>query len=250
MSEAKLYVIPGSHPSMAARLMLERKGIEYKRRDLIPVMSKGILKAARFPGITVPALKLDGNRVQGTREIARELDRIQPAPPLFPADPTQRVKVEEAEAWADNDDEGLQGMARRILWNAMKRDKSPTRSFSEGAKVGIPIGLAARTAAPIVALSARFNKADDEHVQADIAALPAALDRIDGLIKDGVIGGSEPNAADYQIASSLRLLMTMDDVRPTIESRPAGELAMRLVPDFPGHVPPILPPELLAPLRS
>ena len=41
MRGATLYVIPGSHPSMAARLMLERKGISYKRRDLIPVMSKG-----------------------------------------------------------------------------------------------------------------------------------------------------------------------------------------------------------------
>ena len=81
--QATLYVIPGSHPSMAARLMLERKGIAYKRRDLIPIASKGMLKAARFPGITVPALKLDGRRIQGSREIARELDRIQPDPPLL-----------------------------------------------------------------------------------------------------------------------------------------------------------------------
>ena len=29
MAAATLYVIPGSHPSMAARLMLEHKGIEY-----------------------------------------------------------------------------------------------------------------------------------------------------------------------------------------------------------------------------
>ena len=29
--KAKLYVIQGSHPGIAATLMLERKGIEYKR---------------------------------------------------------------------------------------------------------------------------------------------------------------------------------------------------------------------------
>jgi hypothetical protein len=36
MEEAKLYVIPGSHPSRTGMLMLERKGIPYKRIDLMP----------------------------------------------------------------------------------------------------------------------------------------------------------------------------------------------------------------------
>ena len=71
--EAKLYVIPGSHPAMAARLMLERKGIPYKRVDLIPVVSKGVLKAQRFPGVTVPALKLDGRPLLGFRVAKRHL---------------------------------------------------------------------------------------------------------------------------------------------------------------------------------
>jgi hypothetical protein len=44
--------------------------------------------------------------------------------------------------------------------------------------------------------------------------------------------------------------MTLDDLRPAIASRPAGELAMRAVPDFPGKAPPVLPPAWLAPLRE
>ena len=36
MPRAKLYVIPGSHPAMTARLELERKGIDNKRVDLMP----------------------------------------------------------------------------------------------------------------------------------------------------------------------------------------------------------------------
>ncbi len=70
------------------------------------------------------------------------------------------------------------------------------------------------------------------------------------VIKDGVIGGDEPNAADYQIAPSVRLAMSFDDLRPAIESRPAGELALRIVPDFPGRTPPVFPPEWLAGLRA
>src|SRR5918995_358301 len=121
MGEAKLYVIPASHPSRSAMLMLERKGIPYKRVDLIPAISKGILRALRFPGVTVPALKLDGNRIQGSLEIARELDRVQPEPALFPTDPEHRAKVEEAEAWGDE----FQQKPRRLSWWALKRNREP-----------------------------------------------------------------------------------------------------------------------------
>jgi glutathione S-transferase len=245
--EARLYVIPGSHPSMAARLMLETKGIAYKRTDLMPVIAKGVLRGLGFPRNTVPALKIDGRRIQGTGEIARELDRIQPEPPLLPTDPAQRSAVEEAERFGDED---LQSPVRAILWWALRKDKAPLRSYSEGAKLGIPIGLALKTAGPIVAASARFNEATDDNVRRGLAALPAMLQKIDDWIAAGVIGGEQPNIADFQIAPSLRLAMTLDDLRPAIESRPAGELAKRLVPSYPGKTPPVLPPAWLQPLRS
>jgi glutathione S-transferase len=244
---ARLYVIPASHPSITAALMLDHKGIAYKRTDLLPVISKGVLRAARFPGVTVPALKIDGQRVQGSRQIARELDRLRPDPPLFPADPEKRVVVEEAERFGD---EELQHPIRQILWWSIKKDRAPLRSYSEGAKIGMPIGLAMKTAAPIVALSARFNEADDENVKRDLAALPAMLQKVDDWIAAGVLGGEQLNAADYQIAPSLGLALTLADLRPAIENRPAGQLAKRIVPDYPGHAPPILPPAWLAPLRG
>lgn len=167
---------------MAARLMLEHKGIDCKRTDLLPVVSKAVLRARRFPGVTVPALEIDGRRVQGSLPIARELDRIVPEPPLLPADPEQRRRVEEAERFGDAD---LQHPIRQILWWALRRDASPLRSYSEGARLGVPIGLAVRTAAPIVALAARFNDASDENVRRDLAALPGLLDRVDGFIAEG-----------------------------------------------------------------
>lgn len=245
--KARLYVIPASHPSIAAQLMLEHKGIAYKRTDLLPVISKGALRAVGFPGVTVPALKIDGARVQGSRQIARELERLRPEPPLFPADPEQRAAVEEAERFGD---EELQAPMRQLLWWAIKRDKEPLRSYSEGAKLGLPISLAMKTAAPIVALSARFNEADDDHARAALASLPAMLERIDDWIAAGVLNGERLNAADFQIAPSLGLAMTMDDLRPAIESRPAGALARRVVPNYPGRTPPILPADWLAPLRQ
>ncbi len=227
--------------------MLEAKGIPYKRTDLMPVISKGALRVFGFPGITVPALKLDGRRIQGTGEIARELDRLRPEPRLVPEDPEQLAAVEAAERFGDTD---LQAPVRAILWWALRKDRSPLRSYSEGAKLGIPTGLAVKTAAPIVAAAARLNGATDDNVRRSLAELPAMLQRIDDWIAAGTIGGEQPNVADFQIAPSLRLAMTLDDLRPAIEPRPAGQLALRLVPDYPGHTPPVLPPAWLQPLRS
>jgi len=244
---ARLYIIPASHPSIAVELMLKHKGIAYKRTDLLPVISKGALRAVGFPGVTVPALKIEGDKVQGSRPIARELDRLRPEPPLLPADPEKRAAVEEAERFGD---EELQHPIRQILWWGMKKNRAPLRSYSEGARIGVPLGLAVKTAAPIVALSARFNEASDENARQALAALPALLDRVDALVESGVVNGDRPNAADFQIAPSIGLAMTLDDLRPAIENRPAGALARRFVPDYPGKMPPVLPAEWLAPLRG
>jgi glutathione S-transferase len=245
--DARLYVIPASHPSICSELMLQHKGIAYKRRDLIPVVSKLVVRSQRFPRNTVPAMKLDGRRVQGSREIARELERLRPEPPLFPADPERRAAVEEAERFGD---EQLQHPVRQILWWAIKRNRAPLRSYSEGARLGVPVGLAVKTGAPIVALSARFNGSTDENVRRALAALPDLLQSVDEWIEAGVLNGEQLNAADFQIAPSLGLAMTLEDLRPSIESRPAGELAKRVVPDYPGKMPPVLPPAWLQPLRS
>jgi glutathione S-transferase len=52
-----------------------------------------------------------------------------------------------------------------------------------------------------------------------------------------VIGGDQPNAADLQIGASVRLLLTLDDLRTPIDARPCGEHARRLFPDYPGRLP-------------
>ena len=219
--------------------MLDYKGIEYKRTELLPVFSKGILRAMGFPGVTVPALKLDdGRKVQGSLEISRELDRIRPEPALFPSDPPERAKVEEAERWAE---QVPQARARQLIWWAMKRDRGPLVSYAEGAKLPVPISLAVKTAAPIVEISGRINGSDDANVRMALAAMPEMLSYADQLIADGVMGGEQPNAADFQLAPSLRLMMTMEDLLPIIGGRPCGELAIRLVPHFPGHIPSVFP---------
>jgi glutathione S-transferase len=240
--KATLLSLPASHPTVAARLMLERKGVEVRQVDLLPALHKLLLRAMGFPGVTVPAVFLDGQRLQGSRTISRALDALVPEPRLFPSEAGPRETVERAELWGDL---VLQSAARRLAWAALMRDRSTLGTFLEDAHLGVPDDLAVATAPPFVWLAARLNRAGDRSARRDLAALPRMLDRVDRLIADGVIGGERPNAADYQLATSVRLLMTLDDLRPAIKARPAGRLAAEIVPRFPGRVPPVFPAEWL-----
>jgi len=239
----RLYVVPGSHPSMTGRLMLDHKGITYRRVDLIPALHKPILRALGFPRNTVPALRIDGKRIQGTLDISRALDELRPRPPLFPADPAKRAAVERSERWGEG---VLQPLPRRLSWWALGRERSTIHTFLEGASMVIPNWLAVKSAKPIVWLEIHINGARDAVVRQDLARLPAMLDQVDGWMREGILGGEERNAADFQIATSIRLLLCFDDLRPLITGRPAARLAARLVPSFPGRVPRVIPAAWLA----
>jgi glutathione S-transferase len=222
-----LYGTPPSPPSHSARLMLERKGVEHKVVWLLPGLHPALVRLRGFSGTTVPAMKIDGRRVQHSREISRALEELQPEPRLFPSDPEQRAAVEEAERWGE---EEFQDYPRRIVrWLAVHRPEARLR-LARDANVPLP-----RFAAWVNAPAARrlANKVDaDAQIQNAIAGVPEVFDRIDRLISDGVIGGEEPNAADLQIATSARALLTVEDLRPVSEGRPAADLAMRYLPDF------------------
>src|SRR3954447_19587997 len=190
--------------------MLEHKGIPFKRTDLMPIISKAALRAAGFRTNTVPAIKIDGKRTQGSRQISRELDLLQPDPPLFPSDPEKRAAVEEAERFGE---EEMQHPVRQIIWWSLRRDMSPLVSFSEGARLGIPINsITVKSSAPLVMLAAKTNGATDVAVRRSLAELGGLLDTVDGFIAAGTIDGAELNAADFQIAATVRLAMTMADL--------------------------------------
>jgi glutathione S-transferase len=236
---AKLYALAFSHPAQAARLMLERKQIEHEVVDLLPGMHPILLRAAGFRGTTVPALRIDGRRIQGSRVISRELDELVPEPALFPSDPGRRRAVEEAEEWGER---ALQPVPRRMFRWAVSRDAELRRWFAQ--QMGMPApGLMATLNTPIAHTLARKVHADDTRVRADVLGLPASLDHVDALIADGTIGGDEPNAADFQIGPSVRLLMNFPQLEPMVEGRPAAGLAVRMMPTFRWQVPPFLPDE-------
>jgi glutathione S-transferase len=239
--EAKLVGVPGSHPVISAELMLRHKGIPFSRVDLPNMSHKFILPLLRYRGSTVPVMRIDGRRVSGTMRIARALEALAPRPPLFPE--ADRATIEGAEAWADG---VLQDGVRQLARWAVVRDPAAMATFLDGPLVGVPADLVKRVLpviGPVVALQMRTP---DETAQACLKALPGQLDRVDALLAEGVIGGEQPNAADFQIAPCVRLMLCFDQLRPHVDERPAGRHARAIVPDYPGRFGPVFPAHWLA----
>jgi glutathione S-transferase len=240
----KLYGMSVSHPAQAARAMLDHKGIEYELVSVMPGSQPIVLRLAGFRGRTVPALKLDGRRIQGSLSISRALEELQPDPPLFPAG--RRDAVEEAEAWGECE---LQPLPRRFFRYGMAHVPELRRWFSaDVAKLPAP-AVASALSVPTARYFAHLSRADHENTRAAVERLPEVLDHVDGLIAEGIIGQvGEPTAADFQIASSISVLSGFADLDDELEGRPGTELAARLFPRRTTRVPPFLPADWLTAL--
>jgi glutathione S-transferase len=237
---AKLYGMVHSHAVLTARLTLERCGVGYDFVRILPGLHAPVVRAAGFPKWTVPAVLLDGQRLQGTLTISRELDRRFPEAGLFPRDPEARRAVEEAERWGHDE---LQEIARRVFrWAGTQ--SNAVRAWMARDVVGLPAPAAFGMAfAPAMLLYSRYiSGADDATVRGDLGRLPELLDHADALLAAGTIGATPPNAADLQILCSLRLLLAHVDLRPRLESWRCAQAALALLPDFPRSGPEALPP--------
>jgi len=228
---AHLTGVPASHPVLAAQLMLEHKGIPYVRRDL-PNGLQRLLPLRGYKQGTVPVMRIDGRRVQGSTQIARVLDELVPEPALFPAEPTKLRRVEELESWADVD---FQETVRKLAQWAAKQDPAALGPIAAASDVPLPRGVlraAMPVLAPVVLATVRVTR---ERAKRALEELPAGLDRVDAAIAAGVVGGEEPNAADFQLATCVRLASLIDELQRILADRPATALAYRLAPEYPGR---------------
>ena len=246
----RLYVIPGSHACRSAMLMLEHKGVPYRRTDIVTLMHPVVTRLRGFDaggqtrsaggkrtlGLrlgdrlgTVPGLAANGHRISTNHRIARFLDQQHPDPPLFPFDTDTRAKVEEVERWANGT---LQMAARRILGAAVVRDPAALSERSGDGRMGYLLykrKVVRRVVVPwILSQVFRSNPARDDELLAELSEM---LDRIDAWIRDGVLNGPQLNAADFMVAPSLALILYRPDVGPMFEGRPALELVDRLLPE-------------------
>ena len=232
-----LYSMEISHPGRAVGLMLEHKGLEYKLVNIPTGMQPFATRAVGFRRPTVPAMKINGRKVQGSLQISRVLDETRPEPPLFPADPEARRAVEEAETWGES---VYQAVPRRIFrWVAAQDTQLRSRLASDA---GYPLpAVTARLTLPLASWLARTVGADDEQIRADLRELPSHINRVDALIADGTLDGESLNAADFQIGTTTQFLLSLPPLREVIAGRPAERHALRVAPDFGEEMPFSLP---------
>jgi glutathione S-transferase len=231
--------------------MLDLKRVEYEAVDVLPLNQRIHLRLAGFRGGTVPALKLDGQKLQGSREISRALDARWPEPPLFPADPDLRARVEEAERWGE---EELQPIPRRLFRFGVARDSELRRWAVRSQGLPAP-GLISVAMQLAVAYYARTVEADGRRateagVGADLASLPVMLDRADSLLEDGTLTLDPPNAATLQVLVTVRLLDAFDDLRSLVRSHACAGPALELFPRFPAQLPRFFNEEWLEPIHA
>jgi glutathione S-transferase len=230
---ARLYVTSLSNPSKAAIAMVAYKQLSHKVVNLTSGFHPFLVRAAGFKGRTVPALRLDdGRRVQGSLAISRTLDELIAERPLFPADPGARRAVAEAERWGHDE---LQAVPRRMFRYATVNDPTLRRWVAaDVAKVPAPAMAAALTKPLAARLSTEAG--GEDLIRADLARLPALLDHVDALVAGAVIGTDQPNAADFQILASVRVLLDYKAL-PDFEQRPGAQAARRLFPTWEGEMP-------------
>ena len=216
---------------MTVARALELKGLEYERIDLTPGPTHKE-EMARIYGegnTTVPGLLIDDRPVHGSRPILAELERLAPDPALFPEPIADAVR--EAERWGDDE---LQDLGRRLPWGALYFRPEAMGTYVTGEPLD-PAGT--DYVIKTIPTWWEYHRITAEGLAADLAGLLPKLDHVDGLAAAGLVDGDEPTAADLQIGATLRVLLTVGDLRPLIEGRPAERVAMRWFPDYPGAIP-------------
>jgi glutathione S-transferase len=218
--------------------MLVFKRLDHRYVELLAGGHPPMLWALGFRGSTVPAIRLpDGRRAQGSLAIAQALEQLAPSPSLYPAQPAARAAVADAERWGEA---VLQPIPRRLIRWGLRRHLVHRQWFADVASPLPAPRLAGVLLTPIVPVFARLAGATDGQVRQDLDRLPDLLDRVDRLIAQGVIGGDQRNAADFQIAPSIRVLLAMTDIARLAADRPAATLARSVVPAYP-VIPAVLP---------
>jgi glutathione S-transferase len=228
--ELVLHLLPLSHPCKTVEAALAHKRLDYE--PVVLRSGEHNEEMERIYGTgrrTVPGLLVDGEPVHGSAAILARLEELAPEPPLFPAPIADRVR--EAEAWGDRE---LQDLGRHLSWGALHFRPEHMGTFG-GAGVLDPAGT--DFAIRFLRAAWKYHGISAALLADDLAGLPAKIDHVDALAADGIVGGEEPTAADLQLGATLRVLLTLGDVRPLLEGRPAEAIARRWFADYPGDVP-------------
>ena len=123
---------------------------------------------------------------------------------MFPAEAQARARVEEAERWGET---VLQPVPRRLIRRGLRDHLSQRQWFADVASPFPAPQVMGALLTPLVPVFIAQAGATPERVTQDLVELPALLDHVDELLAQGTIGGPRLNAADWQIGTTVRMLL-------------------------------------------
>ncbi len=225
-----LHVVPMSHPCMTARAGLEHKGIEFEEVMLLPGNQDGVLEDIYGEGnTTVPGILVGEDPVHTSVEILRFIESEVPENPLYPE--AIAAEVQEAEVWGD---QYFQDVARRLPFGALHFRPGSMGTFAGAGELDAAgTDFAAKNLRGIW----KYMRLTPSQLMEDLARMDETLERIETYASAGIVDGDEPTAADFQIASSARVLMTVGDLLPAFDNTAAERIAMRHFPEYEGAIP-------------
>lgn len=230
MATVTLHVIGSSHPCRTVLEAARLKGIDHEVVMLAPGPHNDEMAAIYGAGrTTVPGMVVGGETVHGSVAILERLEELVPAPSLYPEPIAGAVR--EAERWGDGE---LQDLGRRFVWGPLRFRPEAAGTYAGGPPLdpaGVDFFL------KFVHGAWAYHRITAVRLHADLQGFPALLDQADAYATAGVLGDELPTAAGLQIGATLRLLLTVGDLRPLIDARPSGAIARRFFPDYDGDIP-------------
>ena len=200
----ELYQFELSQFSEKVRLVLDYKGLAYRKIEVVPGM--GQLELFRMSGQRqVPVLK-DGNKIiADSTAIALYLDKTYPDRPIIPTDPQQKATCLLMEQWADN---SIGGAGRTILLESLKSSSLRTSILPTGTPDVLKnlVGAIPREAIDILGLGLGLTP---DTIAAAKVEMHRSLESICMLLSQNsgaYLTGDTPTLADLTVAGLSMLL--------------------------------------------
>lgn len=203
----ELYQFELSQYSEKVRLILDYKGLEYRKIEVTPGI--GQVELFRLTGQTqVPVLK-DGNKyIVDSTQIAKYLDLRYPDLPLIPKDPKQRGLCLMMEEWAD---ESIGIKSRKALFSAISQDQYFRKSLLPTTTPDVFKTLVEGVPRDVLAVLGFGVGYSPDAIASAIADLKQDLEALTLLLADSpYLVGDEPSLADLAVAS-LSILLKFPD---------------------------------------
>lgn len=182
--------------SLKVRAILDYKGIPYARTS---VLQPGNWLAVRRRGKVgkAPALEIDGRLFVDSTDIAYELERRFPSPPVVPSEPRQRALCHALEEWSD---ESLYFVGLYFQWHDPEGRKMVPQVFGSSLLGKAAYRYYLRRVLRQIEGQGTGRKPPD-HVLSD---LERHLNAISDLLRDSpYLLGSEPYLCDFALLGQI-----------------------------------------------